>query len=78
MTHLISTHKVSHNTKTLFPFRNLRQKKNLRQWQVADLLGTDQAHISKLERGLRPTHKDIARYRKAFGVDWRLSDEKAS
>jgi transcriptional regulator with XRE-family HTH domain len=34
--------------------RESRKQARLAQWQLAQLIGTDQAHISRIERGERP------------------------
>ena len=60
---------------TIFPFREVRKKMGLAQWQVANLFDATQTDISKLERGLFPTEKFLKKYRRVFDVDWRLSDD---
>ncbi len=51
----------------------LRHKDNLTQIQLGQLIGIAQYNISKMERGLRPIGKAIAkRLAKVFNTDYRL------
>ena len=51
----------------------LRYRENLTQKKLGELIGSKQANISLMERGLRPIGKKIAqRLAKIFNVDYRI------
>jgi ribosome-binding protein aMBF1 (putative translation factor) len=53
-------------------FRSIRSKTGLTQKQVAEKLGLDQADVSKIEKGIRPIGKALAKkIEKAFKIDYR-------
>lgn len=49
------------------PLREIRRSRRLSQKDIADLIGTDQSTVSRLERGnLIPTRPQLARLAKAL------------
>lgn len=53
--------------------RGLRNREGLTQKELAECLGTNQANISKMERGIREISLKIAKkLSKVFDIDYRL------
>ena len=53
-------------------FRSIRSKTGLTQKQIAVKLGLDQADVSKIEKGVRPIGKALAKkIEKIFKIDYR-------
>ena len=53
-------------------FRSIRTKTGLTQKQLATKLGLDQADVSKIEKGIRPIGKALAKkIEKLFKIDYR-------
>jgi DNA-binding XRE family transcriptional regulator len=51
----------------------LRYREDYTQKELGDMIGVNQANISKMEKGTRPIGKDIAkRLAKVFKVDYRI------
>lgn len=51
----------------------LRYREDYTQKELGDMIGVDQANVSKMERGLRPIGKNMAKkLAKVFKVDYRI------